>query len=688
MKKIIQSRFIWCLIVFFTMTLIVQAPIQVKAKTCDDLTYVALGDYYQISTGADLEIMACHVNSGASEYIDASYHLKNDIDLAGVNWIPIGTSLNPFAGLFDGSGFTISNLSITSLVNAYKVVDGAQLYETGFFGTLSGANISDLTLDEFSITVVSNTVLSDTEASVRQSRIGILAATVKDSTLIDQINITNASITINNPSTEADGLSNTVMTVVGGLISQVEADTIISEVKVEVDVNILSNWEDSSSFIVGGVMGYAKDSQLSKAIVTGSFIVNDLQTGYSSTFLGGLIGYSEKMDVTDSSVTADITVQPYMGDNIVGGAIGFSGGTSSYNQISYKGIISTSGFTAGGLMGAAFTDSESLDLTSITESYVEADVSALLSAGGILGIAAGSLEISDSSYDGALTDSLSKGGIVGMIMDANTIISRCFSLGTIQFYLPNGSAFGSGGIYGTNNAEVTLTDVYSRMDFSFENPNKVGLMDAGDIPWVGGISGLNSENDQFSNVYYAGHIILGESNAYNDPLVYYDPDSSPLLAQNLYFDHDLSPLDSLYGSPKTTTEMKLESTFVGFDFEEVWIILPYINDGYPTFKKSLDEVTYLDGTDTSKVYVKRGSSLEKSDDPIKTDYIFGGWYIDETYTTLWNFETGLVQSDITLYAKWTAKITDTDGSNSMAGLLLVMGSVLLIGSRKRKVQSC
>ncbi|MEI7668007.1 MAG: InlB B-repeat-containing protein [Erysipelotrichaceae bacterium] len=476
------------------------------------------------------------------------------------------------------------------------------------------------------------------------------------------------------------------MTVVGGLIGQVEAYTIISEVKIEVDVNIQSNWEDSSSFIVGGLMGYAKDSQLSKAIVTGSFIVNDLQTSSSSTFLGGLIGYSEKMDVIDASVTADITVQPYMGDNIVGGAIGFSGGTSSYNQISYKGIISTSGFSAGGLIGAAFTDSEILDSTSITESYVEADVSALLSAGGILGIAAGTIEITDSSYDGALTDSLSKGGIVGMIMDANTVISRCFSLGTIQFYLPYGSAFGSGGIYGTNNGEVTLTDVYSRMDFSFENPNKVGLMDAGELPWVGGIGGINTDNDQFSNVYYAGHIILGESNAYNDPLVYYDPDSSPLLAQNLYFDHDLSPLDSLFGSPKTTTEMKLESTFVGFDFEEVWIILPYINDGYPTFRKSLDEVTYHNGTETSIVYVKRGSKIEKASDPTNTDYIFGGWYTDETYSTPWNFETGLVQSDIALYAKWTAKITDTGDSSSLYGLLFLMGSVLVIGNRKRKEQ--
>lgn len=39
-------------------------------------------------------------------------------------------------------------------------------------------------------------------------------------------------------------------------------------------------------------------------------------------------------------------------------------------------------------------------------------------------------------------------------------------------------------------------------------------------------------------------------------------------------------------------------------------------------------------------------------DPIRTDYNFGGWYKDEAYTTKWDFNTDIVTSDITLYAKW------------------------------------
>ncbi|RJE85074.1 hypothetical protein D3P07_21110, partial [Paenibacillus sp. 1011MAR3C5] len=40
--------------------------------------------------------------------------------------------------------------------------------------------------------------------------------------------------------------------------------------------------------------------------------------------------------------------------------------------------------------------------------------------------------------------------------------------------------------------------------------------------------------------------------------------------------------------------------------------------------------------------------------PSKTGYIFAGWYTNAGLTTAWNFDTGLVKGDMTLYAKWTA----------------------------------
>ena len=49
-----------------------------------------------------------------------------------------------------------------------------------------------------------------------------------------------------------------------------------------------------------------------------------------------------------------------------------------------------------------------------------------------------------------------------------------------------------------------------------------------------------------------------------------------------YYDSETSGCSDIgYGEPKTTTEMKTQSTFVDWDFTDVWGIDPAKNDGYP-----------------------------------------------------------------------------------------------------------
>lgn len=51
--------------------------------------------------------------------------------------------------------------------------------------------------------------------------------------------------------------------------------------------------------------------------------------------------------------------------------------------------------------------------------------------------------------------------------------------------------------------------------------------------------------------------------------------------------------------------------------------------------------------------VKVGSTITKPNpDPTAEGYRFDGWYKDSTCTKVWNFDTDIVQSDLTLYAKW------------------------------------
>ena len=81
------------------------------------------------------------VNTGYS-YKDRYFVLTGDIDLSGYsNWTPIGAynsiaDNNPFAGHFDGGGYGIKNLSITSTL-AYR----------GLFGYMNGGSLRNLSVD-------------------------------------------------------------------------------------------------------------------------------------------------------------------------------------------------------------------------------------------------------------------------------------------------------------------------------------------------------------------------------------------------------------------------------------------------------------------------------------------------------------------------------------------------------------
>lgn len=67
----------------------------------------------------------------------------------------------------------------------------------------------------------------------------------------------------------------------------------------------------------------------------------------------------------------------------------------------------------------------------------------------------------------------------------------------------------------------------------------------------------------------------------------------------------------------------------------------------------------IGGTLVSKQVFEKGGKATKPTDPIKTDYIFKGWYLDSHYTEEWLFDKNVVEKDITLYAKWEPIPIDT-----------------------------
>ena len=76
-----------------------------------------------------------------------TFELGSDIDLAGINWEPIGqTGATQFQGVFDGKNYTIKNMTINKPSTEEHVA-------AGFFGWLnSGANIKNIKFDGVKIT--------------------------------------------------------------------------------------------------------------------------------------------------------------------------------------------------------------------------------------------------------------------------------------------------------------------------------------------------------------------------------------------------------------------------------------------------------------------------------------------------------------------------------------------------------
>lgn len=246
-------------------------------------------DYYEIDTPEKLAWLSCKMKHDNNNFKAAKVKLTQSIDMQGnlgKVFIPIaaGTGTPPlFAGIFDGQGFTISNLYINASeinnadVSTYtgKSKNGATAYaqNIGLFGILSGGTIKNLTLKDAQIYAASSAgstgINSDKPISV-----GTLVGWVNDASTIENC-VASGSI-------ETSGATNRV----GGIVGNVKTITITNCVS---SVSVTASGENTN---VGGIVGALRNGgkvNMSSCVYSG----NSLYTVDGS--VGAIAGSYEKV---------------------------------------------------------------------------------------------------------------------------------------------------------------------------------------------------------------------------------------------------------------------------------------------------------------------------------------------------------------------------------------------------------
>ena len=239
---------------------------------------------YTLSNAADLAGLAVLVNNGTTTFDGKIVNLAagGNFDLGAHYWYPIGgvaalSSGVPggtyFAGTFNGANAEIKNLYVT-------YISGNSGY--GFFGSVKGGHLVNVTLKSGSVDVGSNSV----------SCIGALAGYCTGNVY----NCHNEGVTVS--------MTNTSASMCGGLVGTEENNTTSA-----IYVQYCSNKADvTGRGRVGGIVGAAYCTVAGGVVIDDCYNTGDLTTVGSSTksYLGGIVGYCRGYITNCYSICSDI----------------------------------------------------------------------------------------------------------------------------------------------------------------------------------------------------------------------------------------------------------------------------------------------------------------------------------------------------------------------------------------------
>ncbi|MBQ4599736.1 MAG: copper amine oxidase N-terminal domain-containing protein [Clostridia bacterium] len=313
----------------------------------------AAADVIEISTADELVKL---MNQDGYAW-NASYVLKNDIDMSGKAVAPIGTSGTPFTGTFDGNGKTVSGYTLAL----------ADTENVGFFGYVgSGAVIKNLTLDgsvtgkKFvggivgyateGVMISGCTNLCDvigTDATKPQ--IGGIVGFAYDANLALTTTIVDCKNAGNLTSIAADGTHHNDVGGIAGIawgvvisacentgvmLGENNIGGIVGRCLSSTVEKCVNSGEVQGNYLIGGVIGYIHDSSTVSQCMNSAKVTATTTSGNANT--GGVVGAAENASViSDCLNTGDV----YCYAAYAGGLIGQTKGTTTTSNCYSNGTV-------------------------------------------------------------------------------------------------------------------------------------------------------------------------------------------------------------------------------------------------------------------------------------------------------------------------------------------------------------
>jgi hypothetical protein len=312
--------------------------------------------------------------------VNKSYRLTANLDLIGIEWTPIGSYEEPFLGHFDGNGFAISNITVSS-----------DNIHNGLFGYMEG-DVIDLTIENINISYETNfltyvggiagysngaitgcVVEGDIDITNTSGNsfvgllVGVTQGKLEQHTLVDEF---YPNLIDNNEVTGTINLVSDKIGFVGGLIGKAYNSTVsnnISRTQISVEASAYPSY-------IGGLIGHNYGGILIgfeelidettiyiKNNISFTDIVVELED--SNVIVGGFIGYNQKGYNLDNYVKSTITLNGSLSDTnhiSIGGYLG-ENWTSQIDTILIdstliNNLTSTYSLSKGAVIGALYSD--------------------------------------------------------------------------------------------------------------------------------------------------------------------------------------------------------------------------------------------------------------------------------------------------------------------------------------------